>query len=85
MLLEQRTVSPSEQTWCTYIYVGFVIFSRGSVSTQSSALSLIVWFGFFVRITIHVHVKTHSHPQSILKLFKIICTLCFITRLTGRF
>lgn len=48
MLLEQRTVSPSGQTWCTYtcIYGGFVIFSRGSVSTQSSAFSLVVWFGF---------------------------------------
>lgn len=71
-LLEDRSVDVfrtenqfifSGQTWCTYIYGGFVIFSRSSVSTLSSAFSRVVWVGFCVRITIHVQVKTHSHTK----------------------
>lgn len=53
----------SGQTWCTNIYGGFVIFSRSSVSTLSSAFSRVVWVGFCVRITIHVQVKTLSHTK----------------------
>lgn len=63
MLLEQRTVSPPGQTWCTYtcIYGGFVIFSRGSVSTRSCS---VVWF--FVRIKLpYMYMLKHSRTHEV--------------------
>lgn len=83
-LLEDRSVDVwtenrfifSGQTWCTYIYGGFVIFSRSSVSTPSSAFSRVVWVGFVWELPYMYRLK-HTRTQSILTLFRIICTLFY--------